>query len=53
MLNYQNKPRPTFFYFSKLESCKSNVNDIPNAKFDSKIPGLTLIKDFLSEEEVN
>lgn len=52
ILNYPNKPRPTFFYYSKLEQCKSNVNDIPNARFDVKVPGLTLIKDFLTEQEV-
>ena len=47
--------RNTFFYFSKLElndmNCIKNSNAIPNATSELNIPGLKMIKDFITEAE--
>ena len=51
-IKYQNKERPTFFFYSSERELHSNANDIPNASFTVNVPGLKFFRDFLSEEEV-
>ena len=54
-LIYANKERPTMFFYSRVapkDVGQSLIADIPNASYNVNIPGLTLIKDFITEEEV-
>jgi hypothetical protein len=53
-LVYANKERPTMFFYSRVapeDVGKSLIAAIPNASYEVVIPGIRLIRDFLTEEE--
>lgn len=53
-IKFKSKPKLGFFFYSKLTKKNMNEshgNDLPNASTTSKVPGIILIENFMTEEE--
>lgn len=53
-INFTSKPKTAFFFYSKVSKAELNSNhqnEMPNASSTAKIPGITMIENFVTEEE--